>query len=396
MTPDGTRSDTQLWSHPLGRVFFTEFAADSSQWMRAVLRSPLGLNAAAVQTCRRDNRVASTLGCPALLGALSVTPRHKGRLELVTPYTPALSLIDVIAEGALPAARAIGILRQLCHAITALHRAGMIHGALTAASVLLTLDGGRTDAIRLTDLGLGALLTPATMGDEAIAQQPLSPEKILGLPRDHREDVYLVGALGYAMFAGKPPFFAEDAAEVRRRHAIEDAPRLRATLSDLPPAIDAVIRRCLAKDVEERYASLAQLDSALARAAQRSGIVTSWDDLPELPHVDLRPLRTADESTTRGERMAIPHPVRTAPTFEIDLEEEIVKVESTEAPTHSRTGSRRRRLHTYGFLTALVVTVTLMSVPGPWHPTEWSGAAWIESSWQRLLGDADEAPAREP
>ncbi|MFG3256133.1 protein kinase [Streptomyces sp. NPDC048172] len=156
------------------------------------------------------------------------------------------------AEGRLPAERAVGIARQVCRGIGAVHRAGVIHRDIKPSNIMLTegddvkvMDFGiakfAEDTTRLTPPGSGALGTTAYMAPERFANQPPAASA----------DLYSMGCLLYEMLAGRKPFHGTDVA-LMRQHADAEPRPLDDLCHDLPSGLSGLVTRMLAKEPEER------------------------------------------------------------------------------------------------------------------------------------------------
>ena len=100
-----------------------------------------------------------------------------------------------------------------------------------------------------------------------------------------RYDIYSVGCVMYEMLAGKPPFMARSLERVLQMHMYEPVPEIVSDDSTIPPKLIEVIERCLAKNPEDRYPSMNELEAALCEAQIEGKLTTTWDDLP-LPPID--------------------------------------------------------------------------------------------------------------
>ena len=116
--------------------------------------------------------------------------------------------------------------------------------------------GASSDHLRLTQAG-HILGTPAY----------LSPEQAAGRDVDARSDIYSVGAVGYFLMAGRPPFLRATAAQMYHAHSFEPPPRLTKYCPGAPADLESVLLRCLAKQPEARYPDVHALESALAACA---------------------------------------------------------------------------------------------------------------------------------
>src|SRR5262245_22423367 len=166
-----------------------------------------------------------------------------------------LALSQVIAVG-----------RQLCDALTHAHERGIVHRDLKPENVLLADDDGAL-MVKLADLGLAFIGrdTRLTQSGMMLGTAPyMAPEQALGVPVDGRADLYALGALLYEMVAGRPPFPGDDPIAVVSQHLHAPVVPPITHRPDLPPALDALILKLLAKRPEDRLATASEVDAALA------------------------------------------------------------------------------------------------------------------------------------
>ena len=176
----------------------------------------------------------------------------------------------ILRDGALPADVAVDITRQTALALGSGHEIGVVHGGLSTESILLVQDQDGRLNVKVTDFR-----TPnAMMNGDPLDAAPedllyLAPEICSGadLP-DVRSDIYSLGAILYEMLAGTPPFVGEKPTDVMLKH-IEEAPApLVAFRSDLPPELEPVILKALAKDPAMRQQTMQELIDDLERKAE--------------------------------------------------------------------------------------------------------------------------------
>lgn len=159
---------------------------------------------------------------------------------------------------------AVKLALQLAHAVQAVHAAGLLHRDVCPASVLMTSQGAPvlTDFALSKELGLGAPWS-GTAGYAA-------PEQVLGRADlvGPATDVYGLGTVLFALLLGRPPFVDPSPEQLRARVAGEPPAAPRALRPDLPPALEAVCLRALAKEPAARFASAQAFGQALAAALQ--------------------------------------------------------------------------------------------------------------------------------
>ena len=151
------------------------------------------------------------------------------------------------------------ILLDLCHALSAIHRRGLVHRDLKPSNVLINREG----TCKLTDFGIVKDLDPSQdphlsttlVGTWAYA----SPEQITGNPIDHRSDLYSLGVILFAMLTGKRPFVANDMAGYLTLHRDRPAPAARDVNRTIPEHLDEICRRLLQKAPRDRYQSAQEI-----------------------------------------------------------------------------------------------------------------------------------------
>jgi serine/threonine-protein kinase len=215
-------------------------------------------------------------------------------------YQPGLSLEDLLnLHGPLPAERAVHLLRQTCQALREAHGIGLIHRDIKPGNVLAAQRGGLHDVVKLLDFGLVKPVTEAPSArlsrEGGISGTPLfmSPEQARGLSDlDARSDIYSLGAVGYALFTGRPPFEAANPMEVMIAHARDAVVPPSKHQTDVPADLEIVILRCLAKNPEDRFQDVDSLEQALAECAAadqwtQSRAARWWQEndlAAEMPH----------------------------------------------------------------------------------------------------------------
>ena len=173
------------------------------------------------------------------------------------------SLQDLLrTAGRLTTERAVGIARQVASALMAAHRKGVIHRDLKPQNIMLDQAG----TAYVMDFGIARAVggeDVTALGMVVGTPEYISPEQAGGRPADARADIYSLGCVLFAMLTGRKPFEAASADEMLRKH-MSEKPVPPSTLSPgLSPELDNLVLRCLEKDPAERYASVAELLSAL-------------------------------------------------------------------------------------------------------------------------------------
>ncbi|MDQ6687708.1 MAG: Stk1 family PASTA domain-containing Ser/Thr kinase [Actinomycetota bacterium] len=186
---------------------------------------------------------------------------------IVMEYVSGRTLRDIIREGRkiLPE-RALEITSGVLSALDYSHRAGIIHRDIKPANVMLTPAGD----VKVMDFGIARAVadSQSTMTQTAAVvgtAQYLSPEQARGENVDSRSDVYSAGCLLYELLTGRPPFVGDSPVSVAYQHVREEAPPPSSLDSELPPEIDAIVMKALAKPLQERYQSAAAMRADIDR-----------------------------------------------------------------------------------------------------------------------------------
>jgi serine/threonine-protein kinase len=198
-----------------------------------------------------------------------------GTFFYVMEYLPGLSLEDLLDRyGPLPAERVIHLLRQVCQGLREAHDVGLIHRDIKPGNVFAAQRGGLHDVVKLLDFGLvkavGENPSAGLSQEGGISGTPLfmSPEQARGLgDLDARSDIYSVGAVGYALLTGRPPFDGTNAMDVMIAHVRDEVVWPSQRQPGAPADLEGVILRCLAKSPEDRFQDVEGLEKALSECA---------------------------------------------------------------------------------------------------------------------------------
>ncbi len=154
------------------------------------------------------------------------------------------------------------IARQIAAGLAEAHAQGIVHRDLKPENILIARDG----VVKVMDFGIARLMDSRLTATGQLLGTPayMSPEQAQGRPADARSDIYSLGLVMYELFCGQPAFSGETPVALVAKQAAETPIPPRTIEADLPPRIDAAIRRCLEKDPGARFQSIAELDAALA------------------------------------------------------------------------------------------------------------------------------------
>ncbi|TAM66436.1 MAG: protein kinase [Mycobacterium sp.] len=250
----------------MGQVYRAYDATTDRVVALKVLASNLAEDLEFQQRFRREARIAASLNDP------HVVPIHSygeidGQLYVDMRLIEGRDLVDYITEngGRLSPERAVAVVEQVAAALDSAHEAGLVHRDIKPKNILVTTA---RDFVYLIDFGIARGMadtsltqTGHTMGTAAY----MAPERFRGTT-DHRADVYSLACVLQECLTGKRPFAGESLEEQLNAHLSIPPPQPSTTVPGVPPALDAVVARGMAKDVERRFQSVAELAEA-ARAA---------------------------------------------------------------------------------------------------------------------------------
>jgi serine/threonine-protein kinase len=227
----------------------------------------------AVTRFRREAEAAASLRSPHTVELFDFGVTEDETFYFVMELLEGVDLDTLVKEhGPLPPSRVVHILVQACESLAEAHERGLVHRDIKPANIHLGKAGIRRDWVKVLDFGLVKSVNQEKMGDSlatAVGRTPgtpayMSPEMTLSESVDARADIYALGCVAYFLLTGKLVFEAGNAFQMVAMH-IQHAPvppSLRANVQ-VPPALEAVILKCLAKNPDDRYASVIELSRAL-------------------------------------------------------------------------------------------------------------------------------------
>jgi len=202
-----------------------------------------------------------------------------GSFYYVMEYLPGLTLDELVKKhGVLPASRAIHFLRQICGALQEAHSMGVIHRDIKPGNIIVCERAGIYDVAKLLDFGLvkhfGITGDPQLTMEGTVAGTPayMSPEQIEGsVHADARSDIYSLGAVAYFLLAGRPPFSNRSTMQLLAAHMNETAPPVSSIRPDISARLSDIVKKCLAKRPDDRFASADAVSAALSECDEWSG-----------------------------------------------------------------------------------------------------------------------------
>ena len=217
----------------------------------------------------REAQIVGQLSHPAIVNLFDVGVEETGIAYLVMEYVNGRTLQQVLSESPIPWPRACIWAAELATALARAHHAGIIHGDVKPANIMITEEG----EVKLSDFGIARFATQVS-GSGRIMGTPayLAPEQIMGEPHSTRSDLFSLGIVLYQMLTGVPPFDGSSVAAVCAQILTTDPVEPSRRNPALPAALDHIVMRCLAKKPEDRYPSGDALAASLHPLARHEPV----------------------------------------------------------------------------------------------------------------------------
>jgi serine/threonine protein kinase len=253
----------------------------------------------------------------------------------------------IVNEAPLDLRRTVSIIRQAANALDAAHAAGLIHRDVKPANMLVTpASGSQPEHVYLTDFGLTKRAESKTgytkTGTFVGSIDYLAPERIEGnTPATSQVDVYSLGCVLFECLTGRVPFVRDNDMSVMWAHMNEPPPRVTASRPNLPPAIDEVVARAMAKAPKDRFASCGDL-AAAAEAVASANTAATVAAPPGPTMTQVRPQSTPQSEQTRAASSSFPAapPVPPAPAAPVPAPEPSPVEQPRERPLEPRPRER--------------------------------------------------------
>jgi serine/threonine-protein kinase len=228
---------------------------------------------------------------------------------IVMEYIRGITLDTLLhRNNRLSPARAGRLLGQLCEALQAAHQEGIVHRDLKPANLMVVDPDTPYEKVKVMDFGLAKLLDVRPVNYQKISDTGtdfavgtpgyISPEQVRGEEIDHRSDLYSVGVILFELLTGRLPFTGDETMDVLLAHATEPPPSFASLGAStwVPPAIEAVVQSCLAKNPADRPAGARELAERY-EAALMGEVAESVDDAQEIPAQETQPTEPAPTPT---------------------------------------------------------------------------------------------------
>jgi eukaryotic-like serine/threonine-protein kinase len=262
----------------MGQVYLAEHQLLKRPCAIKVIRPCHGVDRAALERFEREVQTTARLSHWNTVEIFDYGHTADGTFYYVMEFMRGLNLSELVKRfGPLSPGRAIHFLSQTCWALQEAHNHGLIHRDIKPANIFAAKRGGVYDVTKLFDFGLVllrtegenllSLLGPGRATPFAGSPLYMSPEQTAGLKLDARSDIYSLGAVGYYLLTGRPPFDGNSVWSVMVSHARDVVTPPSCWNPSIPRDLERVILRCLEKEPGMRYRSPRELAEALTACA---------------------------------------------------------------------------------------------------------------------------------
>ncbi len=264
---------SEVGSGSFGRVYRVRDLRLEREVALKVLDPALTTDPATVERFHREAQLAASLQHPNIVSIYDIDERY-GLLWYTMELIKGENVGRLVEElGPLDPESTVGILDDTLAALEHSHERRLVHRDIKPENLLLGPDG----RVRVTDFGLALALPRGRMFGGATSRsgtpQFAAPEQLVGGQVDVRTDLYSLGLVGYFALLGKPPLEGRTVDAITRGQIGGKLPEISAMRDDVPPKLEAVLRKAAAMDSMARYASATTFRNALKRAARESGAV---------------------------------------------------------------------------------------------------------------------------
>jgi serine/threonine-protein kinase len=227
-----------------------------------LLRDQYAANQEFLDRFKREARAAARLSHPNIVLIYDVG-QEGDKQFIVMEYVQGQNLKDCLRrQGPLPPRTVAEIGRQIAGALAHAHQRGIIHRDIKPHNILMTPEG----QVKVTDFGIARAAAASSLTETGVVLGSVhyfSPEQARGAAVDSRSDIYALGVVLYELLTGRLPFEGDSPIAIALRHLDSDAPRPSEVRPDVPPELERIVMKAMARDPAERFQTAGELKLAL-------------------------------------------------------------------------------------------------------------------------------------
>jgi eukaryotic-like serine/threonine-protein kinase len=262
----------------MGAVYQAEHMHMHKRLAVKVLHPEMSRLPEVVARFEREAMAAAHIEHPNVAAATDFGKLDDGSFFLVLEYVEGQDLRRAMAQGRVELGRALHIARQIASALGRAHAIGIVHRDLKPENIMLVTRNDEADFVKILDFGIakvpiGEFASEPKAPGQALTQRGMvygtpeymAPEQALGQPVDSRADLYSLGVILFEMLTSGRPYEHESKVTLLGMHVVAPIPRMRdrAPQANVPPALDGIVSRLLAKERADRFGDARELIDAL-------------------------------------------------------------------------------------------------------------------------------------
>jgi eukaryotic-like serine/threonine-protein kinase len=299
----------------MGRVYLAKQADLGRQVVVKVMHDHVAADATFRERFVRETLLMARFQHPYAVTLYDASLNDPQGPCIVMEYIKGITLDALLqSNGRLSPQRVGRLLRQLCEVLQAAHTAGIVHRDLKPANLMIVDPETQYELIKVMDFGLAKLLAPEAGHPDKVTNTEFAvgtpgymcPEQARGEEMDHRGDLYSVGVVLYEVLAGRLPFSGKSTMDVLLAHATEEPPPFSfvGAAGWVTPAIEEVVRACLAKDPAERPRDARELAERYEAALAADAAAVAAATAPRAPSSTAAHMQKPP--ALRGQRLPAP------------------------------------------------------------------------------------------
>ena len=266
---------SRLGEGGMGVVYVAEHVEIEKKVALKVLRDDFSKRPEVVERFRQEARSASKIGHAHIVDVTDFGQLDDGGVFFAMEYLQGMGLNELCRGVQVPLERAVPIIEQIARALKAAHEMGIVHRDMKPENVFLVNREENQDFVKILDFGIAKISDRDNEGKRLTktgmifgTPEYMSPEQAAGKPLDHRVDIYALGCIMFELFTGRVPYEGDSFMAILTQHMFEPIPSITEAVpgTDVPPSVQAVVYKAMAKEASDRYETMEELRQDLERA----------------------------------------------------------------------------------------------------------------------------------
>ncbi len=268
------RVEFRLAAGGFGAIYRAAHVINGRTVALKVLHANLANEADVVARFRREATALAQLRSPHTVTAFDFGETASGVLYIAMELLQGESLYERYrALGPLPWRRMLAIARQVCSSLAEAHALGIIHRDLKPTNILLEEVRGDPDYVKVVDFGIAKILQGSSLDNADLTRSGhmvgtfdyMAPEQMVGGQTSGQSDIYTLGIVMYEMITGERPFGDPETPAAMLTAMLSQTPMPMAKFAEVPVEVDALVARCIDREVSGRFTDVIELGDEIER-----------------------------------------------------------------------------------------------------------------------------------